>query len=209
MKLLVFGATRGTGRKFIEQALERGYNVTALARNPRKLEIKSPNLQIVEGDAMNSDLLEKMVQGFDAVVSSLGAPAASKDRVRSEGTRNIIRAMEKTGVRRFISLSTVGVGDSREMLPFLYKYLLVPLFLRRAFADHEIQESYIRASKLDWTIIRPTALTNGELTRVYKHGFTISEKNLKNKISRSDVADFMLKQLTDATYIRQAPGVSY
>ncbi len=209
MKIIIFGATGGTGRKFVEQALEQGHIVTAFARNPAKLDVKNENLQIVQGDVMDSASVERAVQGQDAVLSAIGAPDKSKDPVRSEGTRNIIRAMEQAGIRRFISLSTIGVGDSREMLPFLYKYILVPLFLRHAFADHAIQENYIEQSRLDWTIIRPAALTDGNHTGAYRHGFPVSEKNLKFKISRADVADFMLKQLTDNTYLHKTPGVSY
>ncbi len=209
MKLIIFGATGGTGRKLVEQALEQGHAVTAFARNPAKLDIKHANLQIVQGDVMNSDSVEQAVQGQDAVLSAIGAPDKSKEPVRSEGTQNIIGAMEKAGIRRFISLSTIGIGDSREMLPFYYKYILVPLFLRHAFADHEVQENYIKESRLDWTIVRPAALTDGNRTGAYRQGFPVSEKNLKLKISRADVADFMLKQLTDDTYLHQTPGVSY
>jgi len=124
----IFGATGGTGRKFVEQALEQGHIVTALVRNSAKLDVKNANLQIVQGDVMDSASVERAVQGQDAVLSAIGAPDSSKELVRSEGTRNIIRAIEKAGIRRFISLSTIGVGDSREMLPFLYKYILFPLF---------------------------------------------------------------------------------
>lgn len=209
MKLLIFGATGGTGRQFVEQALEQGHTVTAFVRNPAKFNIKHANLQIVQGDVMEFASVEQAVKNQDVVFSTIGSPALSKNTVRSEGTRNIICAMEKTGIKRFISVSTFGVGDSREMLPFLYKYILVPLLLRHVFADHEVQENYIKQSRLNWTIVRPTALTNGSHTGEYKHGFPLTGKNLKNKISRADVADFMLKQLTDDTYIRKTPGLSY
>jgi len=209
MKLLVFGATRGTGRQFVEQALEQGHAVTAFVRKPVEFDFKHANLHVVQGDGMELTSVKHAVKGQDIVLSAIGSPASSKDAVRSEGTRNIIRAMEKAGIRRLISLSTLGVGDSREMLPFLYKYILVPLFLRHAFADHEVQENYIKQSQLDWTIIRPTALTNGSRIGAYRHGFPITENNLKNKISRADVADFMLKQLTVNTYVHKTPGISY
>lgn len=209
MKIIIFGATGKTGRKLLEQALEQGHFVTAFARNPAKLDVKNENLQIVQGDVMNLAAVEQAVQVQEAVMSAIGAPDKSREPVRSEGTQNIIRAMEEANVRRFISISTIGVGDSRETLPFLYKYILVPLFLRHAFADHEIQENYIKQSQLDWTIIRPAALTDDNRTGAYRHGFPVTEKNLKLKISRADVADFMLKQLTDKTYFHKTPGVSY
>ncbi len=202
MKLLIFGATRGTGHKLIEQALDQGHQVTAFVRDPAKLGIKHANLQIVQGDVMNSAAVEQAVRGQEVVLSAIGAPPSSKDPIRAEGTRNIIRAMEKIGVRRFISLSSHGVGDTREMLP-------VPIFLRRVFADHEVQEDYIKQSRLDWTIVRPTALTDGQRMGAYRHGVPVTEKNLKNKISRADVADFMLKQLAEDTYLRKTPTISY
>jgi putative NADH-flavin reductase len=209
MKLLIFGATRGTGHKLIEQALDQGHRVTAFVRDPAKLGIKHANLQIVQGDVMNSAAVEQAVKGQDVVLSAIGAPPSSKDPIRAEGTRNIIRAMEKIGVRRFISLSSHGVGDTRETLPLLYKYVIVPIFLRRVFADHEVQEDYIKQSRLDWTIVRPTALTDGQRTGAYRHCVPVTEKNHNNKISRADVADFMLKQLAEDTYLRKTPTISY
>jgi putative NADH-flavin reductase len=209
MKLLIFGATRGTGYELIEQALGRGHQVTAFARDPGKIEIRHENLEVIQGDVLDPGSVERAVKGMEVVLSAIGAPPSSKDPVRSEGTRNIVRAMERFGVRRFISLSTHGVGDTRGTLPPLYKYILVPIFLRRVFADHEVQENYIRESHLDWTIVRPTALTDGRRTGSYRHGFSAAERNLKNKISRADVADFMLAQLSGNAYLRKTPALSY
>jgi putative NADH-flavin reductase len=209
MKLIIFGATRGVGRSFTEQALAEGHNVTAVVREPSNFELKHNNLQVVKGDVIEFASVERVIKGHEAVISAIGSPPSSTDKVRSEGTQNIIRAMEKNGIRRLISVSSLGVGDSKVMLPFLLKYIIVPLFLRKAFADHEIQEDYIRQSNLDWTIVRPAALTDGARTGIYRHGFPITEKGLKSKISRADVADFMLKQLNDKTSFRKTQGVSY
>ncbi len=209
MKLLIFGSTGGTGRQLVEQALAQGHLVTAFARNPDKLAIQHPNLRAVQGDVMDYASVEQAVQGQNAVLSALGAPASQTKTVRSDGTQHILRAMEKAGLQRFICLTTLGMGDSRPLLPFAYKYILVPLLLGRAFADSEIQENRIRQSSLDWTIVRPATLTNGPRTGAYRHGFPATEKGLKIKISRADVADFMLKQLSDNTYLKQTPGLSY
>lgn len=209
MKLLVFGPTGGTGRQLVEQALAQGHIVTAFARNPAKLALKHENLQVFEGDVRNFASVEEAMQDQDAVLCSLGVPASNKEKVRADGTRSIIRAMEKVNVRRFICQTSLGYGDSRPLLPFYMKYLIVPLILRHVFADHELQEDYIKQSHLDWTIIRPGNLTNGHLTGVYRHGFAATDKATKLKISRADVADFMLKQLMDDTYLHQTPGVSY
>ena len=209
MNLLIFGATGGTGRQLVEQALEAGHTVTAFVRTPAKLPLQHPNLRLVQGNVLDYASVLAAMPGQEAVLSALGAPAAQKDAVRSAGTRNILQAMESLGVRRFICLTTMGMGDSREALPFSYKYLIVPLFLRSAFADSEVQENYIRQSQVEWTIARPATLTNGRRTGSYRHGFPATERGLKIKISRADVADFMLKQLHDSSYVRQAASLSY
>lgn len=207
MKLVIFGATGSIGRQLVEQALAQGHEVTALARNPVKLDLKHPNLKVVQGDVLDFAAVEKAVQGQEAVLCALGA--GRKGTVRSEGTQHIVRAMEKAGVRRFICQTTLGVGDSQGNLNFFWKRIMFGLILREAFIDHVNQENYIKQSRLDWTIVRPAAFTNGQRTGVYRHGFTASDKALTLKISRADVADFMLKQLTDNTYLHKTPGLSY
>ena len=207
MKLLVFGSTGSIGRQLVTQALEQGHAVTAFARDAAKIDIEHNNLQIALGDVMDAASVEKAVQGHEAVLCSLGA--GRKGTVRSEGTRNIISAMEKAGVRRFICQSTLGVGDSRGNLNFFWKYIMFGLLLRPAYADHVRQENYVRQSCLDWTIVRPGAFTDGERTGRYRHGFPGTDNTTKLKISRADVADFMLKQLVDDTYLHKTPGLSY
>ncbi|NEO34469.1 MAG: NAD(P)H-binding protein [Symploca sp. SIO3C6] len=111
MNLLIFGSTGGTGRQLVEQALEQGHRVTAFARNPAKLDIKHTNLKVVEGDVMDFTSVDKALQGQDVVVCVLGAGKKITGTIRSEGTRQIIHAMEKAGIRRFICQSTLGAGD--------------------------------------------------------------------------------------------------
>ncbi len=207
MKLLIFGSTGSVGRHLVNQALEQGHTVTAFVRDVAKLGINHDNLRIAQGDVMDSASVEKAVQGHEAVLCSLGA--GRKGTVRSEGTRNIINGMEKAGIRRFICQSTIGVGDSRGNLNFFWKYIMFGFLLRPAYADHIIQESIVRKSSLDWTITRPGAFTDGEHTGQYRHGFPGTDKTTKLSISRADVADFMLKQLKDKTYLHKTPGQSY
>jgi putative NADH-flavin reductase len=209
MKLLIFGSTGGTGRELLKQALGQGYNVTAFARDPARLDdITHPNLQVVRGDVLNPADVENAVARQEAVFCTIGS-GAKRTTLREGGTRNIVEAMRKTGVQRFICQSSLGVGDSRDNLPFFTKYIIVTIFLRHAFADHERQEAAVKQSSLAWTIVRPPHLRDGPRTGVYRHGFPTSDKQTKGKISRADVADFMLKQLTDDTYLHQTPGVSY
>ncbi len=207
MKVLIFGATGTVGRQLVTQALEMGHTVTAFARDPSKLEIRHPSLEIIVGDVMDSALVDRAVAGHDAVLVALGA--GIKGQVRSTGTRNIIQAMQGNGVRRLVCLSTLGVGDSRVHLNFYWKHIMFGMLLRGAFADHVSQEEHVIRSGLDWTIVRPAAYTDGERTGNYRHGFPATAKALKLKISRADVADFVLTQLADNSYVHMTPGVSY
>jgi putative NADH-flavin reductase len=209
MKLTIFGSTGGTGRQVVTQALEQGHTVTAFARSPEKLDQKHEKLQVAKGDVMDFALVERAIQGQDAVLCTLGLEAMSQNKLRANGTKNIIQAMEKTGVRRIICQSALGVGDSRDVLPFHYKHLIIPLMLGRVYADHEIQEKHLKESQLDWIIVRPGTLSNGDRTGAYKHGFAADDKTPTLKISRADVADFMLRQLTEDTYRHKTPCISY
>lgn len=212
MKLIVFGATGGTGQQVVQQALAQDHAVTVFVRNPAKFGVNHPNLKIAQGDVMDLASVERVLPGHDVVLVALGAPARDKGKVRSKGTRNIISAMEKTGVRRLVCQTSLGYGDSLQVLdraPLHFKYIIVPFLLRGAFADHELQEDFIKRSDLDWIIVRPGNLTDGEKTGHYRHGFPASDKAITVNISRADVADFILKQLSDDTYLRKTPGLSY
>lgn len=249
MRLLIFGANGKTGRQLVEQSLAQGHAVTAFVRNPAKFNVTHPNLQIVQGDILNYDAVERAVRGQDAVLSALGvAPPVTtfivitilcqvlvrfvafprlavwsislgipllalfflfrRNTILSDGTRNIVRAMEKLGVKRFVCQSSLGVADSRGRLGFLYNFFLVPLFLRNLFADKAVQEQIIQESGLEWVIVRPTALTNGQRKGAYRAGSSIGHWFFPSKISRADTADFMLKQISSTDYLRQTPGLA-
>ena len=250
MNLLVFGATGGTGRALVRQALDQGHMVTAFARDPEKVKIRHENLRIASGDILDYNSVEAAVKSHDAVVSALGVrtPAGiavfvtiacqllartaalsgplewlvrlgipvlmfmalqKKSNTLSEGTKNIVRAMEKLGVGRFVCESSLGVGDSKGQLGFLYNYILIPLFLRSIFKDKEVQEAIIRGSHLDWVIVRPGALTNGPHTGQYHSWSGAPGASIRRRISRSDVADFMLRQLKETAALCTSPGLSY
>jgi putative NADH-flavin reductase len=209
MKLVIFGSTGATGRHLVDQALDTGHGVTAVARQPDRLDdLAHADLSVLRGDVLVPEDVERAVEGQDAVLCAIGA-GADPTTVREDGTRNIVEAMEKAGVSRLICLSSLGVGDSRANLPFFTRTVIVGIFLRHAFADHERQEAVVRQSSLDWTIVRPPHLNDGPRTGDYRHGFAPSDRGIEGKISRADVAGFMLRQLTDDTYLRRSPGVSY
>jgi putative NADH-flavin reductase len=207
MKLIIFGATGTIGRHLVDQALSQQHQVTAFARKPFALESNHQNLTRLAGDVLDRGAVTDAVRGHDAALIALGA--GRKGTVRSVGTKHVIEAMERHGVRRLVCQTTLGVGDSRALLNFFWKRIMFGLLLREAYADHEAQEAFIKQSDLDWIIIRPGAFTDGAGTGAYRHGFPPTEKNLNLKISRADVANFMVQQLTDDTYLRQSPGLSY
>jgi putative NADH-flavin reductase len=250
MNLLVFGATGGTGRRLVQQALQEGHLVTAFARDPAKIHLAHANLRVVRGDVLLPDTIETAVVGQDAVLSALGIrlpvriviliavacqiivravalsrPAAMfvelgvpilailllarRNTIVSEGTRNIVRAMERAGIKRFVCESSLGVGDSKWRMGIVHNLVAIPLFLRNVFADKDAQEQIIASSKLDWVIVRPAALTNGPQRGVYRTGSDVGNWLRPSRISRSDVAAFMLKELTDGEYLRKTPGLAY
>jgi putative NADH-flavin reductase len=209
MRVLVFGPTGGTGLQLLTQALDRGHGVVAFARDPAKLDdMRHDRLEVIRGDVFDRTAVERAVAGTDAVLCAVGA-GPKRTTLRENATRNIVDAMENSGPRRLICLSSLGVGDSRGNLSLFTKYVIVGLFLRHAFADHERQEAIVRASHLDWTIVRPPHLRDGPQTGTYQRGFAVTDRQIAGEISRADVADFMLEQLTDETYHQQAVGVSY
>lgn len=207
MKLIIFGATGTIGRHLVDQALSQGHRVTAFARNPSTLALDHRNLTRRAGDVLDPVAVADAVKGRDAVLIVLGA--GRKGTVRSVGTGNVIAAMERHGVRRLVCQSTLGAGDSHALLNFFWKHIVFGLLLRDAFADHEAQEALVRQSGLDWTIVRPAAFTDGPATGAYKHGSALTGTSLTLKISRADVAGFLLRQLSGDAYLRQSPGLSY
>lgn len=209
MKLLVFGASGGTGRQLLKQALDEGIGVTAFVRDATRIrDIQHPKLAVVSGDVLNMEDVGRAVAGHDAVLCAIGA-GPKRSTIREQGTRIVIEAMEAANIKRLVCLSSFGVGDSRADLSFFTRHVVVDIFLRHAFADHERQEVVVKNCALDWTLVRPPHLKDGEHTRTYQHGLKLAYGDIKGWISRSDLADFMLKQLEDDRYIRQAPRVSY
>lgn len=209
MKLVIFGATGSIGRQVVEQALAQGYTVTAFARNLAKLNMQHPNLKLVQGDVREHLTVYQAVQGQDAVVCVLGSGQKLTGTVRSEGTRQIIHAMQQAGVHRLICQSTLGAGDSWGNLNFYWKTVMFGFLLRNVFADHQRQEAAVKQSQLDWTIVRPSAFIDGLHTGQYRAGFPSTDQTTQLKISRADVADFIIKQLGSDTYLHQTPGLSY
>ncbi|MBT8384255.1 MAG: NAD(P)H-binding protein, partial [Bacteroidia bacterium] len=171
MKIFIVGGTGGTGRQLIEQALIEGHFVTALVRNPVKLKIVHPNLSVLKGNILKPTTFEQAIKENEVVISALGHKRFFiKTNILSEGTKNIVNAMEKNKVKRFICITSMGINDSRFRLGLYYTLFVIPVILLFYFLDKEKQERIIQQSTLDWTIVRPGQLTNGKKRATYRHG---------------------------------------
>jgi putative NADH-flavin reductase len=221
MKLTIFAATGGIGRLLVEQAVAAGHEVTAVARHPQGL---PAGVRVVAADLARPDgaALESAVAGADAVLSGLGQRSSADRGVTSRGTRAITQAMQATGVRRIVVISAAPVGTvpspGRPRPPrtdpgdgFFMRTMLSPAIkvaLRNVYTDLALMEDVLRESGLDWTVVRPPQLTNTPLTGVYR---TAYGRNLRRglRISRADVAQLMLRSLTQPETIRKVVGVAY
>jgi putative NADH-flavin reductase len=207
MQLLVFGATGGTGREIVAQALGQGHAVTAFVRRPEALAVQHAQLRLVQGDITDAAAVGRAVEGQDVVLSALGTRGGPA--VLPEGTRHIVAALAQAGVRRSLWVSSFGVGGSMAQMGWFARNVFVPLFLKAALAEKEIQEQIIRESAGEWIIARPGGLTDGPRTGRYRCLVDVTEQVGRPSISRADVADFLLSNLTDTRYVRQAVGLTY
>lgn len=209
-RILIVGATGGTGRQLVTQALERGCVVTALVREPSRLQVDHPQLTVIQGDVLDESAVGTAMRGQEAVLSALGHKRFfHPTRILSEGTRNILRAMNTHGVPRLVCETALGIGDSAGRMGLYYTLFVIPVVLPFYFWDKTRQERMIAGSNVEWVIVRPGVLTNGGKLGRYRHGRQVGGFLLTVRISRADVADFMLNQLTSDTYLRIAPGVCW
>ena len=208
-RVLVVGATGGTGRELVAQALERGHEVTAFVRDPAALRIEHPRLRVARGDVLDHATVEAAVRGQDAVLVALGHRRyLPPTRVLSEGTRNLLRAMEAHGTRRLVCQTSLGIGDSAGRMGLYYTLFVIPVILPFYYWDKLRQERLIAESRTPWVIVRPVILRNGPKRGVRRHGRGVGSWLWAPSIARADVAAFMLDQLADDTYLGQAPGVA-
>ncbi len=208
-KILVLGATGPTGRHIVTQAIERGYDVTALARSPEK----AANLQgvkLVVGDARDETILRRALDGRDGVISALGTPASPFKEVTflSTATRSLIAAMKAEQVSRLVAITGIGAGDSIGHGGFLFDNVIFPLLLRKVYADKNRQEAIIKDSGLDWTIVRPSILNNKPGRGTTKALTDLNDYH-GGGIARADVAKFVLDQVTSDTWLRKAPLITW
>ncbi len=209
--LLIIGASRGIGLEAVRQALDAGHRVKAFARSAKDISIDHPALIKIAADAQDNQALIAALEGVDLVIQTLGVKSGPKMMLQpvdlfSKATRALLPAMEQAGVKRLVTVTGFGAGDSRHRGGFLYK-IGFNLFLRRAYDDKDVQEKLIRESDLDWTIVRPVVLYDGARTGQY-HVLTDPKRWRVGFISRANVADFLVKQIEDRSYIHQTPVIT-
>ena len=201
------GASGRTGRRLVDQALERGYRVTAMVREPSSMERRHPQLEMAVADVLDARAVEQAVAGHDAVLCALGhSRFLGPTRILSLGTRNILSAMRKSGARRLVCETSLGIGDSAFRMGLYYTLFTIPVILPFYYWDKTRQERAIAGSDVDWVIVRPAVLTDGRRTGRIRHGFRVGSFVLTRRISRADVASLMLDQLESNEYLGTAPG---
>ncbi len=205
MKVLVIGAGGETGEAVVEQALALGHEVTAFVHS--SAEYKRTGLRVVAGDARDRAAMLEAVRGQEAVLDTLGSHIPFlHTTLETDTALNVMDAMQEAGVRRLIVVSTIGEGDSTSNVHSYYKHLFMPTLLRGVMQDKAGLEAAVKHSTLDWIIIRPAGLSNGE-----PKGIRIVHPETGEKvrfITRADVAQFMLEQLTSDLYLHQAVGIA-
>jgi putative NADH-flavin reductase len=205
MNILIIGASQGLGRQLVDQALKARHAVTAMARHVGKIPQPREGLRVVAGDILDPGAVREALAGQEAVCLTIGVGVTFKPvTVFSRGTQNVLAAMAAEGLRRLIVVTGIGAGDSKGHGGFLYDRIFKPLLLRTIYEDKDRQEALIRAGAAEWTIVRPGFLTNGPLTGKYRV-ITDLTGITAGKISRADVAHFMLQELAENHYLGQTP----
>lgn len=205
MNITVFGASGKTGRQIIRKGLSLGHTITAYVRRKDSIELEDPKLKIIVGNLNDADKLKEAIRGADACISALGGSSLRKRSIEvTDGISTIIKLMEELGVSRFIYLSSIGAGESRFFMPGFTRFLVCDIFLRIPLADHTLNEENLKKSKLNWTIVRPGGLTEGAETGDLKFGNEKIMLKGNPKISRANVASFMLEQCSATHFGKSA-----
>ena len=209
MKFTIIGASHGIGRELLKLALSQGHEVTVLARQPEKINESAPNLKVIKGDILDLNSVKESIDSRDAICVCIGIPPTFKSvDVFSKGTQNVLNAIGENSSQRLVVVTGIGAGDSKGHGGFLYDKIVNPLLLKTIYADKDLSESLLKSSKVDWMIVRPGFLTNGPRTGQYRVVDDLTGIKA-GKISRADVADFILRQLQEPTHFSKTPLITY
>ncbi|MDP2401636.1 MAG: NAD(P)H-binding protein [Actinomycetota bacterium] len=209
MRIAVIGATGRTGRHIVEQALGQGDDVVAFARTPETLGFVHPRLQAVAGDVRDVSSLRRAVKGCDAVASAIGDKPASRVDTYSVGIANLMEAMAEHDVMRLAAISAAGTFARNDRNLSAGYRLMMRAVLRGLYDDLERMETRIMASGMQWTIVRPSGLTDGPQTGEYRVGLDGKPLSAGGRISRADVAGYTLKSLKVDTWVGRAVTLAY
>ncbi len=208
MKIAIFGGTGKTGKHLVQEALNAGHDVAVLARTPSKLGIEHPALQIVQGDLANVSAIENTIAGADVVMSVLGPTPKQAPFAISNGITHILTAMKKHGVNRLVISAGAGVGDPNDKPKFvdrLAKFAIKNLS-KNAYEDMNRVVEIIKASNVQWTIIRVPMLTDQPKQNKIRMGYLGGDVGIR--LSRADMAEFMLHKGLDKAHLHKAPVIS-
>ena len=206
MKILVIGAAGKTGGAIVKQAQAEGHTVTAYVHDAK--EFTTDGVRVIEGDVLDAAVLDGAVEGQDAVLDALGGHTPWKQTsLDANAARNLITSMHKHGVKRLLVVSAIGVGSTAELVPSWYEHLILPTLLRGAMKDKAEMEPMVEASGLEWTLVRPGHLIDGEATGKV-HVFEEGKGEIAHKITRADVAAFMLEALRERRYLGAAVNIA-
>ena len=209
-KIALFGASGQTGQQFLIQALEKGYTIKALVRNLNSVSQKSSNLELIQGDVLNLNDVEKTVEGCDVVISLFGHVKNSPEWLQSDGTNNIIKAMKKFKIPKIVSLSGGGLPFPEKDEPkFMDKVIrtIMSIAVPKVLNDAVKHAELLKNSGLKWSIVRGPRLTNDAKVGQYRVGWVGVDAS--SKVSRADLADFIVTQIEDDKFNYQMPFISY
>lgn len=207
MNVLVIGAAGKLGSEVVKRALSAGHKVTAFVHHAAEAHLRS-GVRVIEGDSTDAAAIDNAVQDQNAVLDTLGGKTPYKETTLESTTAvNLVRSMERHGFKRLVVTSMLGEGDSKANTGFFYEHILMSTFLHGSTPDKALMETKVSGSNLDWSILRPAILTDGEATG-HIRVFTPETGGTAHKISRADVAQFMVDQLTSDTYLRQAVTIA-
>lgn len=212
MKIAVFGATGIAGKAIVNEALEKGHEVTVLTRDATRVTTKHPRLYVVEGQVTDRSVVRRVIEGQDAVIQTLGIGGKGDGKPTtfvSEANRLIMEEMEKAGISRYIAISVIGAGDSLHFMPWIYRKAIMPLFMgwfQAIIDDKNRMEATIRQSNLDWTIVRCTTIKDSQAKGHIKA--SLDGKGLKFSITAPDMASFFVEHISSKKIMMQSPVIS-
>jgi putative NADH-flavin reductase len=208
-RVAVLGASGGVGRRIVRRALDQGYRLTCQTRTQGKLAAIAGNVEVHAFQPTDAAALSRFVKGADAVIFALGVDKAGATTLFSDATKALIAAMQAAGIKRLIAITGVGAGETRGHGGFIYDRVIFPLFTRKRYADKDRQEALIAASNLDWIIVRPAPFAETAGPSPIEVHTRIAPDTVLRRVTRDEVAAFVVAQIDDDRYLRQKPFIGH